>query len=1038
MTGRETDTLCVGLSPEVTAKVTESVPGAVATVSTAEAVREATTAAVDCVVVSDTLPDGDGLSVLRTVQSRHPDVACFLYAEAGSESLAGDALAAGIDGYVPASDGPATLVDRIETALDAGDLTVESRRDRLELVYEQAPLAIIEADPSGDIVAWNDGATDLFGYDREAVLGTNLIETLVPPEIHNEVTPVCERAMANEDIDWNVNANVTSDGRTITCEWFNRTMTDHDGNVVGALSFVQDVTERVTQRQTVEDLQETTRELITVDSRDHVAEFAVDAARTVLNEPYAGVFLYDEDRDALVPTAATEPLRRVFEPDGVLREGSYSWRAFTANEPVIQPEGVSRTSTAPAGNTIESGIFMPLGDHGVLFFGTEELDAFDQTDTHMASILASATTAALDQSEREEELRRQQTIVEAAGDAVFALCEDATFRTVNDVMTEMTGYDREELLGSHATKVIDERDYQRGRAALADMLEADDPDVYSFDVTVHTADGRELPCEGTMALFPDDTGFDGTAFVMRDITERQQMADELVEQKRKIENLHDVASSFEDCDSKDDVWELAVEAAEGVLDFDICCVDSVDGEYLVSEALSSEVEPKEYKQRAHISDGIAGKTHRTGESYLVDDIQGDNEATPEAGTYRSLLSVPIGDEGVFQAVSNEPGGFGETDLELAELLMSHVQDALDRTAFEERLREERDRFAALFENVPDPVVYAVHQDGEPVVVQVNTAFERVFGYDQTEIVGDHLDDYIVPDTRDAEASRINSRSQNGELVDAEVKRRTTDGLRDFLMTVVPVDIGDGAARTFGVYTDITERKERQKRVEILNRVLRHDLRNGMNIIKGSAQMLGDVVEGTTAAGYAESIIERADELIGLAENTRAVERTLDRDQTATGPVDVCDSVRTSVSRLEQEYPHATVTTDLPEEAEARADDLLRTAIHHVIENALQHNDPDDASAHISVSTDTDSRHSLRVVVADDGPGIPDEERKLITEEQEITQLRHASGLGLWLVNWVVTQTGGTLSFAENDPHGTVVTLTVPLAVDDELVRSADD
>ena len=67
-------------------------------------------------------------------------------------------------------------------------------------------------------------------------------------------------------------------------------------------------------------------------------------------------------------------------------------------------------------------------------------------------------------------------------------------------------------------------------------------------------------------------------------------------------------------------------------------------------------------------------------------------------------------------------------------------------------------------------------------------------------------------------------------------------------------------------------------------------------------------------------------------------------------------------------------------------------------------------------------------VADDGPGIPSSERALISEEQEITQLRHASGLGLWLVNWVVTQSGGWLSFEDNDPRGTVVTLHVPLAL----------
>ncbi|WP_459987600.1 ATP-binding protein, partial [Natrinema sp. JCM 9743] len=80
---------------------------------------------------------------------------------------------------------------------------------------------------------------------------------------------------------------------------------------------------------------------------------------------------------------------------------------------------------------------------------------------------------------------------------------------------------------------------------------------------------------------------------------------------------------------------------------------------------------------------------------------------------------------------------------------------------------------------------------------------------------------------------------------------------------------------------------------------------------------------------------------------------------------------------------------------------------------------------------------LTLTVADDGPGIPPEERELLEGDREITQLRHASGLGLWLVNWVVTQAGGRLTFHDNEPRGTVVTLAIPRA-DAESVRSASD
>ncbi|WP_435333854.1 PAS domain S-box protein [Haloarchaeobius sp. TZWWS8] len=1038
MTGPQIEILCVGYSADVLDDLRAVLPGHIATATGAAAAAVAMTPELDCVVSEYSLPDGDGLSLFDDVQSLDRDVPFFLYTDAGNESVAGDALARGVDGYVPASDGLEVLSRRLRTTLDTDEPTVESRRDRLELVYDQAPLAIVEANPNGDVTAWNSGARDLFGHEREEILGENLVETLVPESVRDDLESVCEQTLDGDGTQRSVNRNVTRDGEEITCEWYNTTLRDNDGEVVGALSFVRDVSDQIQHRQTVEDLHDTTRDLIRVEERRRVAEFAVEAARDVLGQPYASVFLYDEEQDALVATAMTDGLEEFFDDDEVLGDESMSWKAFESGAPVVLEADVNHRSSVPQRSNIQSGIFMPLGDHGTLAFATRERDAFDKTDVHMASILASTTTAALDRSAREEELRRHQTIVETAGDGVFALDSSGHIRTVNDAMTELTGYDQDELLGTHVSAVVEEEETDRGRCDVGSLLPRDESESETFEILVVTVDGTRVPCEATIAQLPADSVFDGTAVVVRDVTERREMADQLVEHKRKIENLHGIASALDDCETESAVWNLTVEAAEGILDFDICGVDSVDGEYLVSEALSSEIEPEGYKGRAHISDGLAGKTHRTGESYLVGDIRGDNEATPEKRTYRSLLSVPIGDRGVFQAVSEEVGSFDEADLELAELLASHVNDALERLVFEARLREERDRFAALFENVPDPVVYATHEDAQPVIVDVNPAFERVFGYDESEVLGELLDEFIVPRERRGEAGMLNARSQSGELVECEVKRRTADGLRDFLMTIVPVEFGQENPRTFGVYTDITERKEREKRVEILNRVLRHDLRNGMNIIKGSAEMLADVVEGTTAYGYADTIIDRSNTLIGLAEKTRAVERTLDRDRAASGPVDVRDCIETSISRLEPEYPDATVTADLPDEARARADDLLRTAIHHVIENALEHNDTPDPTVHVTVTEDEASGNYLRVSVADDGPGIPEDERALISEEKEITQLRHASGLGLWLVNWVVTQTGGRVAFTENEPRGSVVELTVPLARNEDTLRRTND
>ncbi len=504
--------------------------------------------------------------------------------------------------------------------------------------------------------------------------------------------------------------------------------------------------------------------------------------------------------------------------------------------------------------------------------------------------------------------------------------------------------------------------------------------------------------------------------------DRTAVRTQLRARKEKIENLHEVVHELETCESEAEVWELAVDAAERILEFDECGVDEVLGDHLVSRATSSELLPEGYVERTPVTDGIAGKTHLEGTTFRIDDVSEDNDATPESDRYRSLLSVPIGDRGVFQAVSADVGAFDEADTELAELLLVHVRDALDRLSAEADLREERDRFAALFENVPDPVVFATHDDGRPIVQAVNGAFEETFGLSESTVRDEDLDEFVVPPGRRDEGREIERTVvEEGVVVEREVTRTTADGLREFQLTVVPVDLGEQNRHTFGIYTDITERKQRQQRVEVLNRVLRHDLRNGMNIIKGAAETLTGSVAPDERRDLANTITGRANDLLETAEKTRAVERALDRDPGRVDPTDavsvtdqVCDAIRA-------EYPAATVSVAGPNSVYVTAGSMLETALYHVLENACVHNDR-DPEVDVTIETDEDG---AVIRVADNGPGIPDTERALVTDKREITQLDHASGLGLWLVNWVVTRAGGSLTFADREPRGTVVTLRLP-------------
>ena len=225
---------------------------------------------------------------------------------------------------------------------------------------------------------------------------------------------------------------------------------------------------------------------------------------------------------------------------------------------------------------------------------------------------------------------------------------------------------------------------------------------------------------------------------------------------------------------------------------------------------------------------------------------------------------------------------------------------------------------------------------------------------------------------------------------------------------------------------VRTRKElvrREQRLQVFNRILRHNLRNDLNVVVGYADMLREEVPDTTEE--ANIIRRKATDLIEISEKAREVGKTLDGDDLTKRQIDVANCVERTCAEFRQTYPHAVISADLPRAAPAHADKTLEAAIGEVIENAIEHNDDDRPTVAVTVSRDDDW---VELTVADDGPGIPDEERTVLVEGEE-TALHHGSGLGLWLTNWIVGKFGGELAFgdspgedSEDDEDGGVVTI----------------
>jgi len=139
------------------------------------------------------------------------------------------------------------------------------------------------------------------------------------------------------------------------------------------------------------------------------------------------------------------------------------------------------------------------------------------------------------------------------------------------------------------------------------------------------------------------------------------------------------------CETVEAACERTVRAAADVLDLEMCSVIMHDGGEWLEPVASSSGAPADGVRRFRDDHGLAGKTFQTGESYVIDDIQPDDDSDPAKDSYRSGMSVPIGDVGVFQAVSASTGAFDERDVEFTELLVAHTARTIDRIEYENEL-----------------------------------------------------------------------------------------------------------------------------------------------------------------------------------------------------------------------------------------------------------------------------------------------------------------------------------------------------------------
>ncbi|MFC7324900.1 MEDS domain-containing protein [Halorubrum rutilum] len=206
-----------------------------------------------------------------------------------------------------------------------------------------------------------------------------------------------------------------------------------------------------------------------------------------------------------------------------------------------------------------------------------------------------------------------------------------------------------------------------------------------------------------------------------------------------------------------------------------------------------------------------------------------------------------------------------------------------------------------------------------------------------------------------------------------------------------------------------ELDRREERLTVLNRVLRHNIRNDLNVVQGVLTELSRSESLTAAeADRVAAAASHADAVVETAAKARYIQRTIGRS--TVEPTPLRPAIERAVEEVRIEYPNARIQAPASPEHVVLADVNLDVALEEAIRNGIVHQDDPTPRVEIAVSIPTSER--VRIEVQNPG-SIPEHELRCLRETRE-TPLAHGSGLGLWLMRWIAESANGTVEFVDAD------------------------
>jgi PAS domain S-box-containing protein len=438
------------------------------------------------------------------------------------------------------------------------------------------------------------------------------------------------------------------------------------------------------------------------------------------------------------------------------------------------------------------------------------------------------------------------------------------------------------------------------------------------------------------------------------------------------------------------------EATESVLGYDTDTLVGKPIETVLAGGDTTETSSeKTPDQRTRFREAISNETP-------LDAVPVQFQTVDGSARMLAVSTVPAGDTTICLAEDSE------SDTEAHETDEKAGNKAHRDTPEDDRvpIEHDRKRYAELVETVGDPM-YVLDDNG--TIEQVNEAMVEYTGYERADLVGREISE-IVPaveyEQATAELADIARSDQDSTTFETQIVTRSGRLIISEANVRVLTD-DDGTYRgSVGVLRDIHDRKQRERDLELLKqlltRVFRHNVRNRLLVVQGHAEIIKEQTSEDIGE-YADKIMHSADRLLDHTEKARDIEQVVELDRQET--VDLTSTVNELVAKYRADCPETDIDFELPESRSVEAHPMLKTAIEELLDNAIQHA-PEGETPTISIWTEQ-SDSEVTLFVEDESGGLTDHEIGVLRSGGE-NPLEHSSGVGLWLVYWIVESSGANM------------------------------